>query len=37
MLRIETIGDRNLTLMLRKMVDDPTFPWFESVHTLKVY
>jgi hypothetical protein len=28
-LRIETIGDRNFTRMLKMMMDDPSFPWFE--------
>jgi hypothetical protein len=36
-LRIETIGDRNFTKMLRMMMADPTFPWFDMVHTIKVY
>lgn len=36
-LRIETIGDRNFTKMLQLMMADPTFPWFETVHTIKVY
>jgi hypothetical protein len=36
-LRIETIGDRNFTRMLRMMMADHTFPWFDSVHTIKVY
>ena len=37
MLRIETIGDRNFTRMLKMMMADPTFPWFDMVHTIKVY
>jgi hypothetical protein len=36
-LRFETIGDRNFTLMIGLMMEDPTFPWFESVNTIKVY
>jgi hypothetical protein len=36
-LRIETIGDRNFTKMLRMMMADPNFPWFDMVHTIKVY
>lgn len=37
MLRLETIGDRNFTLMIKLMTEDPTFPWFEYVHTIKLY
>ena len=36
-MRIETIGDRNFTRMLKMMMADPTFPWFDMVHTIKVY
>lgn len=36
-LRLETIGDRNFTRMLQLMTEDPTFPWFDSVHTIKIY
>jgi hypothetical protein len=36
-LRFETVGDRNFTRIIRLMMADPTFPWFESVHTIKVY
>jgi hypothetical protein len=36
-LRFETIGDRNFTRMIKMMMADESFPWFESVHTIKVY
>lgn len=36
-LRIETVGDRNFSKMLKLMIDDYHFPWFENVHTIKVY
>ena len=36
-LRIETMGDLNFTRMLKMMMADPSFPWFDSVHTIKVY
>jgi len=36
-LRLETVGDRNFTKMLKIMMADPNFPWFESVQTIKVY
>lgn len=36
-LKIETIGDRNFTRMLQLMMEDSSFPWFESVTTIKCY
>jgi len=36
-LRFETIGDRNFTRMIKMMMADESFPWFESVHTIKLY
>lgn len=36
-LKIDTTGDRNFTRMLKMMMKDPTFPWFDMVHTIKVY
>jgi hypothetical protein len=36
-LRIDTTGDRNFTRMLKMMMKDPSFPWFDKVHTIKVY
>ena len=36
-LKIDTIGDRNFTKMLKIMIDDPHFPWFESVEIIKCY
>lgn len=36
-LEIETTGDRNFTKMIQIMIDDPTFPWFDSVNTVDVY
>lgn len=36
-LQIDTVGDRNFTSMLRIMMEDQTFPWFENVTTLDIY
>lgn len=36
-LRIDTIGDLNFTRMINMMLEDKTFSWFDSVHTLKIY
>ncbi len=36
-LEIETIGDRNFTLMLELMMADSSFPWFDNVHTIDCY
>ena len=36
-LKIETIGDSNFSKILKLMMNDPSFPWFKSVHTIKCY
>jgi hypothetical protein len=36
-LRIQVTGDLNFSNMIALMVADPTFPWFASVHTIKLY
>lgn len=36
-LRIDTTGDLNFSRIIKLMMADPTFPWFETVHTLKIY
>jgi len=36
-LKLETIGDLNFSRMIKIMMADTTFPWFDSVHTLKIY
>jgi hypothetical protein len=36
-LRIDTTDDSNFTRMIKMMMNDPTFPWFDKVHTIKVY
>lgn len=37
MLRIEALEDGNLTCILKEMMSDPHFVWFEKVRTLKCY
>lgn len=36
-MKLETIGDLNFSRMIKIMMADTTFPWFDSVHTLKIY
>lgn len=36
-MKLETIGDLNFSRMIKLMMADPTFPWFDSVHTIKIY